>query len=187
MDFRSLVQRIAPKLRKLAVILNDPTVNPDLRRAAHRSALESLGQLVYNKAYDMTAWDYEIQETLGKIFDKNIASGLARNLSDSIATGDPIPMQSQLPTYLNKATGAAQYDATEMARSLGKHTVLKVRLGPKKDCDWCKRRAARSPIYDPQPTDFGRHDGCDCFLEAEGFRSRNGEVKNYRPRNIVAA
>ena len=182
MDFSNLVARIEPKLRRLAVILNDSSVNPSLRQTAHRSVLETIGQLVYDKAYDMTAWDYDIADTLGRIFDRDIATGLARNLSDSIATGDRVPVNDQLGTYTNKAALAAQSDASMTAQQLGKYTVLKVRLGPKKDCDWCKARAARSPIYNPTPIDFGRHGGCDCKLEAQGFRSRNGEVKNYRPR-----
>ena len=182
MDFSKLVAKIEPKLRRLALILNDSSVNPTLRKTAHRTVLESIGQLIYNKAYDMSAWDFEIPETLGKIFDRDIAAGLARNLSDSIATGNTVPVNDQLSTFANKAALAAQSDATITARSLGKYTVLKVRLGRKKDCDWCIARAQRSPIYNPAPTDFGRHDGCDCFLEAQGFRSRNGEVKNYRPQ-----
>lgn len=182
MDFSILIARIEPKLRRMALILNDTSINPTLRRTAHRTVLESLGQVIYNKAYDMTAWDFEIPETLGKIFDRDIAAGLARNLSDSIATGNKVSITEQLPLYANKAALAAQADASVTAQGLGKYTVLKVSLGRKKDCNWCILRAQRSPIYNPSPIDFGRHDGCDCFLEAQGFRSRNGEVKNYRPR-----
>lgn len=182
MDFQILVRSIEPKLKRLARILNDPLVSPDLRRAAQRSAYETIGQLVYNKAYDMTAWDYEISETLGRIFDKNIAAGLARKVSDSIATGEAMSIDERLPTFVSTAIGAAQFDATDTARGLGKHTVLKIRLGRKRDCEWCILRARRSPIYNPSPADFGRHNGCDCFIEAEGFRTRNGEVKNYRNR-----
>lgn len=180
MDFQILIREIEPKLKRLAQIINDPAVSPDLRRAAHQSALEVISQLIYDKTYSMTAWDYEIEETLGRIFDKSIAAGLAGKLSDSIATGESMPIQEQLPTFMSVAVGAAMYDATETARSLGKYTVLKVRLGRKRDCKWCIDRARRSPIYNPAPLDFGRHNGCDCILEAEGFKSRNGEVQNYR-------
>lgn len=181
MDFRSVIRRIEPKLKRLAKILNDPSVSPDLRRAAHRSALDTIGQIVYDKAYHMSAWDFDIAETLGRIFDKDIAAGLARNLSDSIATGDNSVVNDQPVTFANTAAQAAVSDAFETAKSLGKAPRLYVDLGPKKDCDWCMRRSRRSPIYNPTPSDFKRHGGCDCFLRAQGFRTRNGEVKNYRP------
>jgi hypothetical protein len=180
MDFRVLIQRVEPKLRRLATVLNDPAVMPDLRRAAHRSALETIGQLVYDKAYHMSAWDFDIAETLGRIFDKDIAVGLARNLSDSIATGDAVVLRDQPTTYLSSATGAAQGDAFETARSLGKQPILHIRLRGKGDCDWCRARAAGSPYYNAGPQLFARHNKCDCYLRAEGYRSRNGEVRNYR-------
>lgn len=178
MDFQILIRTIEPKLKRLAKILNDPSVSPNLRRAAHRSALDSIGQLVYGKAYNMTAWDYEIAETLGKIFDRNIAAGLARNISDSIATGDMMSIDERIPTFLSTATGAAQFDATETAGSLGKYRRVTRRLRGKGDCDWC--RAMAGVYTNPGPDVFRRHNNCDCFIEAEGFRSRNGEVKNYR-------
>lgn len=181
MDFLSLINKLKPKLLRLATVLNDQTVNPDLRRESYRSVLQTLGQAVYDKVYDMTSWDFEINETLSTIFDRDIAAGLARNLSDAIATGDPVPADAQLPTYLNKATATAQYDATMMALQLGKHPVLRIQLRGVGDCDWCRRRAARSPIYNPSPSDFARHKDCNCLLKAEGYQSRNGEVKNYRP------
>lgn len=180
MDFRSIIVRLEPKLRKLATILNDPSVSPDLRRAAHRSALETIGQAIYDKAYDMSAWDFDIAETLGKIFDRNIASGLARNLSDSVATGDKLVVANQPTTFANTAAQTAVADAFETARSLGKSPRLYARLRGKGDCDWCRTRAENSPHYNPGPALFGRHDKCDCFLEAKGYQSRNGEVRNYR-------
>lgn len=176
MDFRSLVDRLAPKLRRLAATINDESVDPALRRAAHRAALEAIGQAVYAKAYDMTAWDYEIAETLGKIFDPEIAAGMARNLSDSIATGDDT-VKDQIPTFLSVATGAAQFDATEMAGNLGKHRVVTRSLRGKGDCDWCRGMAGT--YYNPGPEVFRRHNHCDCNIRAEGYNSRNGLVKNY--------
>lgn len=178
MDFQILVREIEPKLKRLARILNDPSVNPTLRRAAHRSALETIGQLVYDKAYNMTAWDYEIAETLGRIFDREIAAGLAMKLSNSIATGDSLPIEEQLPTFLSVATGAAQFDATDTAGTLGKYRRVTRRLRGKGDCDWCRSMAG---VYtNPGPEVFRRHNKCDCHIEAEGFKSRNGEVQNYR-------
>lgn len=180
MDFRSLVAKIEPKLRKLAKVLNDPSVSPDLRRAAHRSALETIGQAVYSKAYDMSAWDFDIAETLGRIFNREIAVGLARNLSDSVATGDRTVLDDQPTTFANTAAQTAVGDAFETARSLGQAPRLYVRLRGKGDCDWCRARAAGSPYYNAGPELFRRHDHCDCILRAEGYRSRNGEVRNYR-------
>lgn len=178
MDFQILIRTIEPKLKRLARILNDPSVSPDLRRAAHRSALETIGQLVYDKAYDMTAWDYEIEETLGRVFDKNVASGLARNLSDSIATGDTMNIDDRIPTFLSAATGAAQFDATDTAGTLGKYRRVTRRLRGRGDCDWCRSMAG---VYtNPGPEVFRRHNNCNCFIESQGYRSRNGEVKNYR-------
>lgn len=186
MDFRSVVAKIEPKLRRLARVLNDPAVAPDLRAAAHRSALETIGQIVYSKAYNMSAWDFDIAETLGRIFDREIAAGLARNLTNSIATGDVTVLKEQPNTYLLTAAGAAQRDAFNTARSLGKQPILYVTLTGAGDCDWCRLRARRSPIFNPSPQDFSRHNGCNCLLRAEGYRTRNGEVKNYRRANIVA-
>lgn len=180
MDFRQLIKRIEPKLRRLALILNNPEVSPTVRMKANRAAFDIIGQLVYDKAYDMSAWDFDIYDTLGKIFDKNIAAGLAKSVSDSIATGDKSMTSEQIVTFTNTAAQTAVTDAFNTAKSLGEVPRLYISVRGKGDCDWCIARANGSPYYDPGPSLFGRHNHCDCIIRAEGYRSRNGEVKNYR-------
>ncbi len=181
MDFHALVEKLRPELRQLVRIINDEMVAPQLRKAALSSAFDRIGRAAYGKAYNATAWDMEIVETIGKGIDPALSLGLARNLSDSIATGDTATALDQAQSYTVNAAGAGMAAATLTAGQLGKYRTLRIKLKGKGDCDWCRAKAARGTIVNPTDDDFRRHGGCDCFYDAQGFKSRNGEVKNYRP------
>lgn len=180
MDFYLAVQRLAPQLRQLVQTINDQEVNPALRKAALTAAFAQITQKIYGKAYNMTAFDMEILETVGRGVDPELAIGLARNVSDSIAAGNFENSMDQVALYSVNAAGIAQADAAITAGQLGKYRTLRYRLRGKGDCDWCRARAQRGTIVNPTNSDFSRHNHCDCFFDVQGFKSRNGELKNYR-------
>lgn len=181
MDFYLAIERIRPELLRLVQILNDPAISPELRKRALAAAFTQIGQSIYGSAYRMTAYDFEIMETIGSGLDPQLALGLARNISDSIATGDLGTANDQVAAYAVNATGIALTHATITAGQLGKFRTLQIRLRGKGDCDWCRAKARRGKIVNPSAQDFHRHTNCNCFYEVQGFKSRNGELKNYRP------
>lgn len=182
MDFSRAIEQLSPKLNRLINIINDESVSPELRKAALQSVFDVVGTQVFLKAYDMTAWDLDVAETTAPAYDRTQAVGMARNVSDAIATGDIKTAKEQSLTYMLVAIGAAQGAAFATAGAFDKHRVLKVRLIGRGDCDWCRARAARSPIFNPTNQDFSRHNHCNCILKVEGFQSRNGTLKNYTKR-----
>lgn len=181
MDFYLAIERLRPQLIKLVKIINDPAVNPELRKRALAAALNEVGRSVYGTAYRMTAYDMEIMETLGIGLDTQLALGLARNVSDSLAIGDVSNTSDQVALYAVNATGIAMAHASITAGQLGKYRTLQYRLRGKGDCDWCRNRAKAGIITNPTDSDFRRHNRCDCFFDVQGFKSRNGELSNYRP------
>lgn len=182
MDVYQLAKRLNPKFKRLIAILNDPAVAPDLRKAALRAALDSIGQSIYSKTYDMTAWDMQIAETIGAGFDPNLSVGLARNVSDSVALGNATTTLDQVNLYATTVGGIAMAQAYQTAGQLGKYRTLQIRLRGKGDCDWCRDKASRGKITNPTGEDFARHRLCDCYFEVRGYMSRNGLLNNYRPR-----
>lgn len=181
MDFLAAINRLAPQLRRVVAILNNEEISPTLRKQAMTAAFQQIGQQIYGKAYNMSAFDMEILETVGRGMDPNIAVGLARNISDSIAYGDQKIAADQLVTFGIGAADLSQRDAMRTAGQLGKYRTLQIRLRGKGDCDWCRAKAARGKIINPTDEDFQRHGKCDCFYDVQGYKSRNGELKNYRP------
>jgi hypothetical protein len=181
MDFYQVVERLQPKLQRLVKILNDPAISPELRKRALAAAFTQIGQSIYGSAYRMTAYDFEIMETIGSGLDPQLALGLARNISDSIAIGDLGSANDQVAAYAVNATGIAMTHATLTAGDLGKYRTLQIHLRGKGDCDWCRAKARKGKIVNPTAEDFHRHTNCNCFYDVQGFRSRNGELKNYRP------
>lgn len=181
MDFYLAIERLRPKLLRLVQVINDPAVDPALRKRVLVAALNQVGQSVYGSSYRMAAFDMEIVETIGVGLDAQLALGLARNLSDAIAIGDLNAANDQVAAYAVNAAGIAMADAALTAGQLGKYRTLQIRLRGKGDCDWCRAKAARGKILNPTPEDFHRHTRCNCFYDVQGFRSRNGELKNYKP------
>lgn len=181
MDFYSAVERLRPQLKRLVDIINDPTIDPTLRKRALAAALTQISQSVYSSAYRMTAFDMEILETIGIGPDAQLALGLARNISDGIAFGDLAAANDQVAAFAVNTAGIAMAHAAVTAGQLGKYRTLRINLRGKGDCDWCRAKAARGTIINPTPEDFIRHTRCDCFYDVQGFKSRNGELQNYRP------
>lgn len=181
MDFLKAVERIAPRIRRIVAILNDEMISPELRKQALAAAFRQIGASIYGKAYEMTAWDLEIFETIGNGMDPQLALGLARNISDGVAAGNIEAANDQVAAYAVNAAGIAMAHATTTGGQLGKYRTLQIHLRGKGDCDWCRTKARRGKIVNPRPEDFHRHTSCNCFYEVQGFKSRNGQLQNYRP------
>ena len=178
MDFYQLITRLQPKINRLMSILADPAVAPALRKAALTNALQTIGSAVYGKTYSMTAWDFEIAETIGRGMNPQLATGMAKQVSDAVATGDFKLALEQSRNYVFTANGSALYEATQTAGDLGKYRVV-TRSLRNETCAWCRARVGT--YRNPSDDVFRRHTHCDCLITVQGYRSRNGEVKNYRP------
>jgi len=178
MDFLAAIDRLMPQIRRVVEILNSEEINPVLRKQAMTSAFQRIGQTLYGKTYHMTAFDLEIFETIGRGFSPELALGLARNISNGIATGDNKLALDQAKNFLNSSTSSAMFDAVTTAKQLGKYIVV-TRSLRKETCPWCRARVGKYT----NPTDdiYRRHTHCDCLIIVKGFKSRNGELKNYRP------
>lgn len=177
MDFYGLMDQLMPKIRRLVTILNDPAVDPTLRKAALTAGFQQIGQSVYGKTYNMTAWDLEIAETLGRGWNVELAQGLARNISTGIATGDTQLALDQAKNYVHSANSTAMFEASETGKQLGKYRLV-TRSIRKETCLWCRSRAGS--YTNPTAEVFRRHTHCDCLIRVEGYRSRNGLLQNYR-------
>lgn len=81
--------------------------------------------------------------------------------------------------YYDMLLGQSQYDAFTNARSMQRHPIL-TRTIVSETCKWCRDMADASPYVNPTGENFRRHHKCDCNLQVSGFRTRNGEVKNFK-------
>lgn len=177
MDFYSVIDRLMPQIKRLITVLNDPAIDPTLRKAALTAGFQQIGQSVYGKAYNMTAWDLEIAETLGRGWKVEIAQGLARNISTGIATGDGQLALDQAKNYVQQSASTAMFEASETGKQLGKYRTV-TRSIRRETCRWCLDRAGT--YTNPTAEIFRRHTHCDCLIKVEGYRSRNGLLQNYR-------
>lgn len=182
MDFQREIEKLSPKVQRLIALLNDPSVDPALRKKAMAAVLNGISSNINSKVYEMSAFDFQISETSAPAIDTRYGDGLAGKVSDSIASGGFDTEKDRVGLFVAMAVTTAVAAASVTARDLGQYTTLQRFTRNGGDCEWCIGQAARGVIRNPQPIDFGRHKGCDCLLESKGFGSRNGEVKNYRPK-----
>lgn len=179
MDYSKFTATIMPQVLDTMRLINNPEIDPEVRQLNHEILLREVGQAVYTKIYDMNAFDMEIGHTTGPGID-NRYYGLAKVASASVSNG-AVGVADYVANYLHSVIGQAQHDATKTARQTGKHpTVTRRVVG--ETCKWCDNVAGT--FTNPTPDVFRRHSGCDCQIITEGYKSRNGELKNYvKPAN----
>ena len=174
MNYAKLNKTILAKVMEAIGIINNPEIAPDVRQLNQEILLREVGKTVYDKVYDMNAFDYGIENTKGDGMDDRYY-GMAKVASGSISTGKS-GLESQVKAYLDNVAGQAQMHATRTARETGNRPKV-TRIAVGKTCDWCAKMAGT--YTDPSPEVFRRHDGCDCEIRTEGYKSRNGLLKNY--------
>lgn len=174
MDYAKLNRTIQAKVMKALQLINNPEVSPEIRQLNQEILFREVGSAVYAKVYDMNAFDMEIEHTRGAGIDDRFY-GLAKVASASVSAG-ALGLDEYVKNYLDNAASKAQFDAMRNARQSGKHPRV-IRTTNGKTCKWCSDKAGE--YTNPGSDVFRRHGGCDCNIRTEGYRSRNGLLKNY--------
>lgn len=176
MDFTLLPRTILPQVLEAVALINNPEVDPETRRFNMEILFKEVGQAVYAKVYDMNAWDMGVPNTTGPGIDSRYY-GMAKVASASVSNG-AVGMDMYVADYLNGMVGLAQQHAFTNAKQSGQHPTL-TWTPDAHACKWCQDKAGT--YTDPTPEDFAHHSGCGCARVTEGFKSRNGQLKNYVP------
>lgn len=176
MDYSKLNRSVIDKVLKALALINNPEIAPEVRQLNQEILFREVGSAVYAKVYDMNAFDFEIERTVGPGIDDRYY-GLAKVASASVATGT-LGLEEYVKNYLDTMASKAQYDAMFNARQSGKFPTASRRLVGSENCKWCIGKAAEN-VTDPPPEFFHRHGGCDCAIITQGYRSRNGLLQNY--------
>lgn len=175
MNYADLVKTVSPQVMDAMKAINNPEIAPEVRQLNQEILLREVGKSVYNKIYDMNAFDMNIEHTSGAGIDERYY-GLAKVASNSVSNGD-VGLQEYINNYLNYAATKAQSDATTNSRQSGGHPRV-TRTEHAKACKWCK---SLEGTYDDPPADvFKRHGGCEGQIVTEGYKTRNGQLGNYK-------
>lgn len=174
MDYAKLNDTITKKVLKALALINNPEIDPEIRQLNQEILFREVGASVYAKVYDMNAFDFEIEHTKGVGMDDR-HFGMAKVAAASVATG-ALGLDLLVRNYLDTAAAKAQHDAVVNAKQSGKRTKITRKMNGE-TCDWCESLAGT--YENPDSEVFKRHRGCDCSIITEGYRSRNGLLKNY--------
>lgn len=128
MDYSKLTATILPKVLAAVALINNPEVAPDVRQINQEILFREVGAAVYAKIYDMNAFDFEIEHTVGPGMDDRFY-GLAKVASAAISTG-ALGLDEYVKNYIDNTIGLAQRHAVDNARQSGKHpTVTRIEGG----------------------------------------------------------
>lgn len=180
MDYIKLAETIDKDLLKAVALINNQEVEPEVRQAMLERLFKSVGDNAYYVIYDMATYDMEVIGTTGAGIDMNRLYGMAKVASDSVVTGNPTGTESSIKLWLEDVISKATSDAFSTAVDLGKHPTL-TRTEKAGCCKWCTQHVGT--FIDPEPEAFRRHDNCRATITVSGYKSRNGELKNYRNPN----
>lgn len=178
MNYAGLNDTIIKKVLAALAIINNPEIAPEVRQLNQEILFREVGSAIYAKVYNMNAWDYEIEHTVGPGIDDRYY-GLAKKASASVSTGN-VEVPLLVRNFMDTMASKAQSDATHNARQSGKRVRVRREMNGE-TCDWCERRAKTyEGTRDNIPLEvYMRHRGCDCSIYTEGFRTRNGLLDNY--------
>lgn len=175
MNYADLIESIEPQVLAAMAIINNPEIAPDIRQRNQEILLKEVGAAIYSKVYDMNAFDMEIEHTTGPGMDDR-HFGLAKVASGSVSTGT-VGLEEYVHAYLTHAAAKAQDDSFSTAKQSNKHpTVTRKESGDA--CKWCRSKVGK--YTDPPAEVFQRHGGCGGSIVTEGYKSRNGQLHNYK-------
>jgi hypothetical protein len=177
MDYTELAYQLTPKLLEAIAVLNNPEIAPDVRQLNQEILLREVGKAVYNKIYEMNAFDMEIPHTIGSGIDERYF-GMAKVASNSVSTGKG-GLEEYIRNYLQNTTAKAQQDAMYNAMQSGKRPTV-TRIESPTACRWCRSKAGT--FVDPDGEVFARHGGCRGKIITSGYNSRNGTLNNYKKK-----
>lgn len=86
-NYAALVETILPQVQAAVATINNPEIEPEVRQRNQEILLREVGKAVYEKVYDMNAFDMEIEHTKGAGIDDRYF-GLAKVLSDGVSNAD---------------------------------------------------------------------------------------------------
>lgn len=175
MDYAALNDTIEKKVMAALAIINNPEIDPEIRQLNQEILFREVGAAVYGKVYNMNAFDYEIEHTTGPGIDER-HFGLAKVAAASVSAG-ALGLPLLVRNYLDTMASKAQSDATHNARQSGKFVRVTRKMN-RETCGWCESLAGT--YENPDSEVFKRHRGCDCSIETEGYRTRNGLLQNYK-------
>lgn len=175
MNYLNLATTIDKDLLESVKLINNPEVSPTVRQRNFEILFREVGEAVYDMIYDMASFDFDIAGTIGAGIDANRYYGLAKVASDAIVTGDDV--QSAVKLWLDDVIGKASSDAFYTATDLGKHPTL-TRTEMPNCCKWCSMHVGT--FIDPEREAFRRHENCRAKIVVSGYKTRNGELKNYK-------
>lgn len=84
-NYAELIATIQPAVEDAVAVINNPEIAPEVRQRNQEILLREVGQAIYDKVYDMNAFDYELEGTKGTGID-NRYFGLAKVISNSVST-----------------------------------------------------------------------------------------------------
>jgi hypothetical protein len=85
-DYGALANDLAPKVLKAIGLLNNPEIEPNTRQLNQEIFLREVAKAIYEKTYEMNAFDMEIEHTKGPGIDDRYY-GMAKVASNSVSTG----------------------------------------------------------------------------------------------------
>lgn len=86
LDYGKKAAELMPKVMQAVQIINNPEIAPDIRQRNQEILLREVGKAIYDKTYEMNAFDMDIEHTKGIGIDDRYY-GLAKTVSNSISTG----------------------------------------------------------------------------------------------------
>lgn len=177
MDYSIFTKTILKKVLAALAIINNPEIAPEMRQMQQEILFRSVGTAVYDKVYEMNAFDFEISHTIGAGIDDRYY-GMAKVASAAVATG-VLGLDEYVKNYIDNTIGLAQDHAVRTARQSGKVPTVE-RIESPDCCDWCRSKAGRHE--NPDSSVFARHGGCEGRIITRGYMSRNGLLNNYKPK-----
>lgn len=178
MNYAGLNDTIQKKVMAALAIINNPEIDPEVRQLNQEILFREVGASVYAKVYNMNAFDYEIEHTTGPGIDDR-HYGMAKVAAASVSAG-ALGLGLLVRNYLDSMATKAQYDASRNAAQSGRRVRVTRKLNGE-TCDWCaKLEQTFDGHFEDVPSDIWlRHRGCDCSINTEGYRTRNGLLDNY--------
>lgn len=85
-DYGKLARELYPKVSAAVALLNNPEIAPDTRQLNQEIFLREVAKAIYDKTYEMNAFDMQIEHTKGNGIDDRYY-GMAKVASNSVSTG----------------------------------------------------------------------------------------------------
>lgn len=86
LDYGKAANALYPKVAEAVKLLNNPEIDPSTRQLNQEILFREVATAIYEKTYEMNAFDMEIEHTTGSGIDERYY-GMAKVASNSVSTG----------------------------------------------------------------------------------------------------